>query len=60
MSRYLLYYMDDLSSLLNTSRIGCHIDDVCINQARVQGGGGPKAPLEIEKQKKKEGHQSKY
>ena len=24
-------YMDDLSSLLNTSRIGCHIDDVCIN-----------------------------
>ena len=23
--------MDDLSSLLNTSRIGCHIDDVCIN-----------------------------
>ena len=25
-------YMDDLSSLLNTSRIECHIDDVCINQ----------------------------
>ena len=24
-------YMDDLSSLLNTSRIGCHISDVCIN-----------------------------
>ena len=24
-------YMDDLSSLLNASRIGCHIDDVCIN-----------------------------
>ena len=24
-------YMDDLSSLLNTNRIGCHIDDVCIN-----------------------------
>ena len=24
-------YMDDLSSVLNTSRIGCHIDDVCIN-----------------------------
>ena len=24
-------YMDDLSSLLNSSRIGCHIDDVCIN-----------------------------
>ena len=24
-------YMDDLSSLLNISRIGCHIDDVCIN-----------------------------
>ena len=24
-------YMDDLSSLLNMSRIGCHIDDVCIN-----------------------------
>ena len=24
-------YMDDLSLLLNTSRIGCHIDDVCIN-----------------------------
>ena len=24
-------YMDDLSSLLNTSRIGCNIDDVCIN-----------------------------
>ena len=24
-------YIDDLSSLLNTSRIGCHIDDVCIN-----------------------------
>ena len=24
-------YMDDLSSLLKTSRIGCHIDDVCIN-----------------------------
>ena len=23
--------MDDLSSLLNTSRIGCHISDVCIN-----------------------------
>ena len=23
--------MDDLSSLLNTSRIGYHIDDVCIN-----------------------------
>ena len=23
-------YMDDLSSLLNTSRIGCHISDVCI------------------------------
>ena len=23
--------MDDLSLLLNTSRIGCHIDDVCIN-----------------------------
>ena len=23
--------MDDLSSLLNTSRIACHIDDVCIN-----------------------------
>ena len=27
----LAVYMDDLSSLLNTSRIGCHIDDVCIN-----------------------------
>ena len=24
-------YMDDLSSLLNTSGIGCHISDVCIN-----------------------------
>ena len=24
-------YMDPLSSLLNTSRIGCHISDVCIN-----------------------------
>ena len=24
-------YMDDLSLLLNTGRIGCHIDDVCIN-----------------------------
>ena len=24
-------YMDDLSSLLNTSRIGCDISDVCIN-----------------------------
>ena len=24
-------YIDALSSLLNTSRIGCHIDDVCIN-----------------------------
>ena len=24
-------YMDDLSLLLNTSRIGCHIDNVCIN-----------------------------
>ena len=24
-------YMDDLSSLLNASRIGCHISDVCIN-----------------------------
>ena len=24
-------YIDDLCSLLNTSRIGCHIDDVCIN-----------------------------
>ena len=24
-------YMDDLSSLLNTSSIGCHIDDVSIN-----------------------------
>ena len=24
-------YMDELSSLLNTSRIGCHINDVCIN-----------------------------
>ena len=24
-------YMDDLSSLLNTSRIRCHISDVCIN-----------------------------
>ena len=24
-------YMDDLSLLLNTSRIGCHISDVCIN-----------------------------
>ena len=24
-------YMDNLSSLLNASRIGCHIDDVCIN-----------------------------
>ena len=24
-------YMDDLCSLLNTSRIKCHIDDVCIN-----------------------------
>ena len=23
--------MDDLSSLLNASRIGCHISDVCIN-----------------------------
>ena len=23
--------MDNLSSLLNTSRIGCHISDVCIN-----------------------------
>ena len=23
--------MNDLSSLLNTSRIGCHISDVCIN-----------------------------
>ena len=23
--------MDDISSLLNTSRIGCHIDDVLIN-----------------------------
>ena len=23
--------MDDLSTLLNTSRIGCHISDVCIN-----------------------------
>ena len=27
----LAIYMDDLSSLLNTSRIGCHISDVCIN-----------------------------
>ena len=26
-------YMDDLSSLLNTSRVGCHIDDVCIYHA---------------------------
>ena len=26
-------YMDDLSSLLNTSRIGCHIDNVCFNRA---------------------------
>ena len=25
-------YMDDLSSLLNTSRIGCHISDVCIKE----------------------------
>ena len=24
-------YMDDLYSLLSTSRIGGHIDDVCIN-----------------------------
>ena len=24
-------YMDDVSSLLNTSMIGCHISDVCIN-----------------------------
>ena len=24
-------YMDDLSLFLNTIRIGCHIDDVCIN-----------------------------
>ena len=24
-------YMDDLSSLLNASRIGCHISDICIN-----------------------------
>ena len=24
-------YMDDLSSLLNASRIRCHISDVCIN-----------------------------
>ena len=24
-------YMDDLSSLLNTSRIGCHINDVCMH-----------------------------
>ena len=24
-------YIDDLSSLLNISRIGCHISDVCIN-----------------------------
>ena len=24
-------YMDDLSSFLDTSRIVCHIDDVCIN-----------------------------
>ena len=24
-------YMDDLSSLLNASMIGCHISDVCIN-----------------------------
>ena len=24
-------YMDDLSSLLNTIRIGAHISDVCIN-----------------------------
>ena len=24
-------YMDDLSSLLNSSRIRCHISDVCIN-----------------------------
>ena len=23
-------YMDDLSLLLNTSRIGCHISDACI------------------------------
>ena len=27
----LAVYMDDLSSLLNTSRIGCHIDDVSLN-----------------------------
>ena len=26
-------YMDDLSLLLNTSRIGCHISEVCINHA---------------------------
>ena len=25
-------YIDDFSTLLNTSRIGCHISDVCINQ----------------------------
>ena len=24
-------YIDNFSSLLNTSRIGCHLDDVCIN-----------------------------
>ena len=24
-------YMDDFSLLLNTIRVGCHIDDVCIN-----------------------------
>ena len=24
-------YMNDLSSLMNTSSIGCHISDVCIN-----------------------------
>ena len=24
-------YMDDLFSLLNAGRIGCHISDVCIN-----------------------------
>ena len=40
-------YMDDLSSLLNTSRIGPHIDDVCINHVFYAGDVCLMAPCAI-------------
>ena len=40
-------YIDDVSSLLNTSKIGCHIDDVCINHVFYADDLCLMAPCEI-------------